>query len=687
MRFSPPLLPIKYTGETPREEIFSTADIETSKWVNFLCIGYMTKHQNIGFKWFKTLRHFTDWIFSPEQPTNIMYCHFGGGFDFLFLLEEFLDTEDLLVEKMIPRGSKLLCFDVSLVNVSDDGYDEEGEEIKKKRIISESKKGVITYRERTISFYDSSAMLPFGLESLCENFGVEHKKLKIDHTKTVKVTPQLVKYLEHDCRGHYEVIEKYQKWMRDKFNVGVSHTMASQSMKVFRTFLKKPIRSLSGEADLFVRDSYVGGRTEIFKPLFLGDKNNLLNCADVNSLYPYVMSINDMPTNYKGEVTHYDPKSFGFYEATVRVPEDMYVPPLGTKVLVAGEEKFIFPTGVFSGKWSSIELEYARSIGVEILHVGKGHVFKNGGTIFKDFILELYKIRENSSPVSVDNILAKLLMNSCYGKFALRLVREGVIIDDGMPGAEPIFSIKTKNGEEIRFAKEVKILESSFANAAVAAWVTSHARIHMHKMLLPIQDSLHYMDTDSMFSQGKFQNEKGLGKLKIEYECDSACFLLPKTYLIHSMEDIFKYVNEHGDKIKTNRKIVMKGFDKKKIQHFEMEDFMEALEGELRLIKERLKDPLWKKGKNQKAFLEAKQSEKIATFKTAIREGKLVTLLEESARGIRSVYDKRKIIKLDNGKFDTEPLVIRDNKIVNWYSKPESRRVRENDSTRVEAYL
>lgn len=672
--FSPPLMPLYEENNT--KEVFAVSDIESRDWIKFLVIGYYTKAKGAGLKFFEDLTDYMEWCFAPEQPCDIMYCHFGGRFDFLFLLKEFFDHDDVLIEGMIPRGSSLLCFNASWVEYSEDGLDLEGIKIKKKNIVEVFDGGGMRYRARTIKFFDSAAMLPFGLRSLCENFKVDHLKLDIDYDTIKKVTPKLLKYLEHDLKGHYEVLEKYQEWPLIS-KVGVSHTMASQSMKVFRTFLKEPIKSLKGHADRFVRSAYFGGRTEIFRPLFTGDKNNLLSCLDVNSLYPTVMQLNEFPTDYVGSTQTYQPELMGFYEAEVEVPDGMYIPPLGT-IAVDGENgptffdqrsatsKLIFPSGRFYGRFSTIELEYARSLGVKIKWTGEGHIFKNGGFIFRDFIDELYKIRENSSRDSVDNVLAKLLMNSCYGKFALNLDRESVVVDDGRLGVKDIIAeIETKSGT-IRLCTEDKRLDTSFANAAVAAWVTSLARIHMHKTcLLPGQASVHYTDTDSAFVKNDkklFSIGEKLGDLKLEYLCDSACFLLPKTYMAHSFDDIFKYMNEKGKSVKTNRKIVMKGFDKKKIQHFEMEDFMNALEGEFRIIKEKIKN-LDEDGK-EIPLLQAKQSAKVATFKTAIKKNNLLMMLEEGTRGIRSVYDKRKIIK-SSGKFDTEPLVIRDNRIIN----------------------
>lgn len=642
--------------EKIKTEYFAVADIEASDWIKFLVVGYFTKtDKGIILKTFTDLRQFFWFLFSKEQERNVIYAHFGGKYDFLFFIRTVLtELDGFTVENIIPRGSSMLSFKVTEVGESKDGYDEEGEKIKSKNIVRHTKDGII-YRKRVIEFRDSSAMLPFSLRSLCENFKVEHPKLDIDYSKIKEITPELLKYLEHDLRGLYEVIEKYYEWPLIK-RAGTSYTMASQAMKVLRVFLKKPIYSLTSEHDEFVRKSYFGGRTEIFKPLFMGSSKNLLSCWDVNSLYPTVMRNNDFPIYPKEWVSDYREGEMGFYEAQVQVPE-MYIPPLGTMFEIKGTKKLIFPVGKFWGNWTSIELEYAKSLGVKILKIGKGVLFKNGGPIFEDYVNELYKIREKAIKNSVDDILAKLLMNSCYGRFGLKRDRENVVLDMGQPGVEPLVEIPLDNGERIiRLMKEKKTLDKTFSNVAVANWVTSHARIFMHKLYTKKADDLYYTDTDSIFCKtgqpDGFKADKSLGALKHEYDCDSACFLLPKTYLAHNTEKIFKtgLKDLSGQDILSDRKIVMKGFDKKKIQHFEFDDFMNALEGELRLLK-------------------VTNSPKFATFKSAIRKGKFVTMLEESTKEIRSVYDKRRIIKTGNKLYDTEPLHIKNGKISNLCKK------------------
>ena len=159
---------------------------------------------------------------------------------------------------------------------------------------------------------------------------------------------------------------------------------------------------------------------------------------------------------------------------------------------------------------------------------------------------------------------------------------------------------------------------SGFSNVAIASYVTAYARIHMHKLIRPIFDEAYYMDTDSIFTTASLASSKELGQLKKEGEAmEKACFLLPKTYI-------------------AGPKIVMKGFEKRKIAHFTFDDFEAQLSGEFRL----------------KAQTEAK----LARFKTALRHGKFLHISKPTSKQIRSAYDKRRLIRDKNGNWDTEPV-------------------------------
>ncbi len=652
---------------------FSVCDIESTKWINFLVIGLAWKKYDEEdqvtekkYLYFTNMGEFCEYVFTDEHPHETVFAHFGGKFDFSFALKEyFLMSDKYKIGLIIPRGSGMLCFEVSTFTTEDVIPTWCNAE---KDVFGKRADGKYLIRDRTITFRDSSAMMPFGLASLTENFGVEHVKMEIDYDAITKVDDELLKYLEYDCWGLYEVIATYFRWPMIK-EAGAAMTVASQALRVFRTFMRDEIASLTPNVDEFVRSSYFGGRTEIFKPFFQQvNETSLLKSYDVNSLYPAVMRDFDFPGGFKFETQFYLEHEMGFYDVEVTVP-DMYVPPLGVRY-EGMENRLIFPIGTFRGVWSTHDLNYAMTVGCTINKVYKGMIFHNIGPIFKHYINHLYDMRKKSEKGSVNDILCKLLMNSSYGRFGLNLTREQLLIDQGQDGLEPVMDIPlNQDGSRIiRISKQIVELENSFSNVAIAAWVTSAARVWMHKLIMEAPEDMYYMDTDSLKTTHDYpRNDSDLGKLKLEYKSKLACYVLPKTYLEDTLSPIFKIFDEKGKTKKmkdaegnvildqygkprellSSKKIVMKGFDKRKISKFNDEDFMSALEGDMRRLK-------------------TMNPEKFAPLRSAIKKNEFLHLLAESPRQIRTRYNKRRIVKREYAQiWDTEPLHIENGVVTN----------------------
>lgn len=563
---------------------FIVTDFETSKWTRFVVGGI---YDGYHFTHFTKLKKLLAFLFDNYAGKSV-FAHFGGRFDFLFILEEAWDDTNYVIHPIIPRGSGILCFDIERVS---DG--------------------------RKVTFRDSSALFPFALAKITKDFGVTHKKKSFDYDSIDKVTPELLEYLEYDLKGLYEAIEKFYSWdLIEK--VGGATTLASQSMRVLRYFLKTDIYGLSQRMDARIRPSYFGGRTEIFRPYYDGEKP--LHCFDCNSLYPTVMRAHEYPNEFENITYDYHEEKLGFYECDVVVPPMKY-PPLPVMGEVNGSRKLLFPTGSFSGTYTTAEINYAIQLGCKF-KFHRGYIFSSAGFLFRDFVDSLYEIRKRSAKDSVDNVVTKLLLNSCYGRFGLSYNRENIVLDDGSAGLKPLREVTIRGRRMVLATKSVDV--KSFSNVAIASFVTSYARIHMHKIFSKLGDDLYYSDTDSVFTTADLGDSSDLGAMKHEYSCKSAVFLLPKTY-------------RAGDKV------VMKGFDKKKIQHFTHQDFMECLRGDLKRLK-------------------IIQEPKFATLKTAIRCGQFVAMTKKSTRQIRTIYDKR-LINLKNNT--SSPLELDKGRVIN----------------------
>lgn len=663
----------------PHFEVF---DIESNNWTDLVVLGHYDGKTYKDFGSMKKFLHYlTDLDENGAMPDDrIIYAHNGGAFDFNFVLQYIIKMTGkklFRVEGVLPRGSSFLSIDIRRYYLDSTGEYVEGP---------------------LLSFRDSLAILPFSLKSLTEAFKTECAKGEWDHdnVKKHRKDPKLLEYLKADCVGLYQVLDKYFNWPMVKES-GVSFTVASQALKIFRTTLKTRLMGCNGAVDTFVRKGYFGGRTEIFRPYFItefplyhrmlkeGDKwtkaqwehydtemeknTDRLDCWDINSLYPSVMRDFEFPGAFKRWSYKYDPKSLGFWEADVDVPADLYVPPLGilahidkktkkvTVVSDSSQGKFIFPTGKFSGVWTTAELEYAKKLGVKV-HTRKGAIFHSAGHLFKDFINELYTKRKNSGKDSVDSFICKLIMNSSYGRFGLNLIRDQLVIDEGQSGvSDSCYEFETGeviNGKPVifRFVREKKRIKS-FTNVAIAAYVTSYARLRMHQHYMRHQDRLYYTDTDSayVYYNKQMKSSYDLGDFKYEYSGAEMCSLLPKTYALSGITGL---KDKKGDIIRS--KAVIKGIGKEalKARKVGVSDLYNLLEGDFRRASVGPIDPL-----------EFKVKAKFAKVRTAMRKGTFLYVQPSQVKSIKSRYDKR-VIVMKNGKYDTVPIHIEDGYAPNY---------------------
>lgn len=687
-------------GKSKRNHFdFAVADIEAGNWIDFCCIGFYHEFLN-EYRYYESLLEFLIDVYQYAEQYNIsnIFCHNGGKYDFSFLIKEACFSDRFEVIDIIDRGSSFLSFKVvDLTNFED------------------KLKG---YKEKTNSkpfelcFWDSLALLPFSLKQICKSFEVETMKGEIDYVhipeiftnndytqklldkpkeyivyhdkklisskpkdyKKSKITysditipdeitehkkiytkSDLKSYLKDDCLALSQSLTKFYQLPPIKA-VGPALTIASQSIKVWRSYLKTEVFSLSKKAREIALDGFYGGRTEMFRPIFSNSydikdnpigfsketlkqfdvfKGKTLKCFDINSLYPDCMRL-EMPIRSLGLVKaghKIDLSKMGIFKCKVFVPDELVIPPLPVRHTneKTKQTSLIFPVGEFTGTWTTYELRYAVSIGCKILESYEGILLENGGYIFKDYVESMYEMRlkakkDGNEPLQ---LTLKLLMNNTYGRLGMKRDRTTLEIDRGQPNVKEHSEIVCeKTGKSIRIVQKDVKLDNIFTNEAIPAWITSIARVKMHKEVIMKAgfENCFYMDTDSLYTFVDLPTSNEIGKLDFEGEesgMDEAVFILPKTYILSSIR---------GKKYKAKHR--MKGFAARKIKHFNTEDFMRQFMGE--------------------RVLTIKNDPKFATMKTALKKGMFLAM-ENCPETNRKADNNR----LDRDKEELNRLEIR----------------------------
>lgn len=261
------------------------------------------------------------------------------------------------------------------------------------------------------------------------------------------------------------------------------------------------------------------------------------------------------PTYFEGDIFNIDKDAFGFFYCKIIAPENILHPILQTHVKTNHGTRTISPIGTWNEMMFSEELKNAIKYGYKI-EVLWGYTFKTD-IVFEDYVDFLFNLRSQYPSSHPLNFIAKILLNSLYGRFGM---------DDNFPTINIIHKdyyadfenkyfdsiIKTTEIEDYKLVEYQTIqVESENSihntNIALAAAITAYSRIYMSQFKNNPEIKLYYTDTDSIYvdEDSKIDpnliDNKMLGKLKLENTCEKAIFLSPKVYCLLTDEGKFIY--------------------------------------------------------------------------------------------------------------------------------------------------
>jgi hypothetical protein len=409
-----------------------------------------------------------------------------------------------------------------------------------------------------IEWKDSLRIFPMSLNKLCEMFGVEGKLTSynpkfssIELFNDSNLLQEFINYSLQDSKSLYQALYNAQLNYFDSFKVDIEsiYSTATLSLKIYRSrFQEDPIFILPSKLDMFIRNSYFGGGTDVYKPY--GEN---IHYYDVNSLYPAAM-LNPMPynliTNKLLDLRNRKLDTFfGFAYVEVFCPINMLRPVLPFHK----DGKTIYPVGSWSGVYFSEELKAVVKLGYQI-NLINGYEFTKAN-LFDSYIKYFYEIKKNST--GVERNMAKLQLNNLYGYFGRKQIGlttlnvkntelNNILLSRVVKSLTPINNDYTtvltySNINYNLLAKlnnQFKSIGSDqhyiMSNVAIASAVTSYARI----MMIPFKINPHtlYTDTDSAFTSKPIDPSLlgiELGMLKDELNgkvIKEAYFLGPKKY-------------------------------------------------------------------------------------------------------------------------------------------------------------
>lgn len=391
----------------------------------------------------------------------------------------------------------------------------------------------LKFKNSVLEIFDSLKKLPMSIDAMAQAFNLPILKGSIDFSiyrpPGHNPTTEELQYLKNDCTI-------LALALKEQFESGLSKmTIGSDAMDWFKslTHFDDIFPALDPIVDKECRAAYKGGWVYCNKP---GDYPASI-CFDVNSLYPFVMYSFPMPCShplwFDGPYTDDDEYPLfiiSFYADFKLKPGMLPTIQLKHSRWHADTDYIVEHHGFTLQEpitLTSIDFNlFLDHYDVfEISFIG-GYKFKQISGVFKDYIDHWMRIKSTST--GGKRALAKLMLNSLYGKFGKNpdTTRKDVQFYDD--------KIHTKPGP-----KE----QSNTVYVPLAAFVTAYARRHTITAAQCNIDRFIYADTDSIHLVGHDLPKQvdvhpsNLGSWKLEYRSSRSRYLKAKRYMVSTFDE------------------------------------------------------------------------------------------------------------------------------------------------------
>ena len=390
------------------------------------------------------------------------------------------------------------------------------------------------WEEKEITIQDSLKLIPFRVAQIPKAFNLPIEKGEIDYHKERPVgyeaNEEEVHYLKHDVKIVGDALRYFFDQSLNKMTVASNalsdykHIMTDKKFKRLFPFLPQ---------DELLRKAYKGGVVQVkeeWKNKDVGEGVTL----DVNSLYPYVMYAKKLPYGepiyQEGKVEHDK-----FYNVSIQrlvcnfELKEGYLPTIqikknfrfkDTEYLKSSEGVDVVLT------LTSVDLEmFFEHYEVSNVQYIEGWKFRSTDVLFKDYIDKWIEVKNESTVAGNAGLrtIAKLMLNSLYGKFGLNPK-----VQSKIPFYDNDGFVKYRLGkQETRDPIYVPI--AAFITAYARQITLSAAQQNYHRFLYCDTDSLHLLGTE--IPSNLWVDQVELGAWKVEGTFTRARFLRAKSYV------------------------------------------------------------------------------------------------------------------------------------------------------------
>lgn len=381
-----------------------------------------------------------------------------------------------------------------------------------------------------VTFKDSLKLFPMPVRSIAKTFNLPISKGDLDYRTPREVghvlTDEEISYIKRDVQiVAYALAQNFEQNL-EKMTIG-ANAMSFFKQQFGKKEFTNAFPTLSLEADADIRKAYRGGYTYV-EPKYAGKTIGRGISVDYNSMYPSVMKKYPYPVGtpliFEGEYT-YDP-AYPLY--VQRMVCEFKLKPEGLPMIQLkggwyGMHEYVRETyeptviTVTSVDWEIMQRMYD----IDVISWEGGYKFKQQEHLFDAYIDHWGHVKETSTGGL--RMLAKLMLNNLYGKFATN------------PDVTAKIPVLDGEGAVSYVLDDPEMRDPVYL--PVAAFCTAYARRELMFAILDNRERFVYCDTDSMHLLGTEPpanipiDDKKLCHWKVEGEFSRARHLRTKAYI------------------------------------------------------------------------------------------------------------------------------------------------------------
>ena len=400
----------------------------------------------------------------------------------------------------------------------------------------------VKYESRNLVFVNTANYVQKKLDDIGADLNV--RKLDIDFKNTS--LESLIDYCRQDCVIIKTLMLNYIKFIKDNNLGAFKTTIASQALTAYRHRFNNnlPYTHTVDKVLYAEKLAYKGGRTDCYK---LGYYNSdTYYYLDINSMYPYVMSDDLLPKRFVNAIYNRVPQNFNnlvdyrylIVDCTLKIDIPfLAVSYKSDKMTVQNksehlsENRLIFPVGNIREVLHHTEFMFALEHNF-IQKINAIYIYEKSN-VFSDYVefFNNHKVKATMDNNDTQRLLAKIFLNSLYGKFAQQY-RWFEQIAENPEDYEQVEMIRSKyNDDEMSTFKWQNQLWANFKKGlvehsipALAGAVTAKARMLLFEYMLKTgRENTYYTDTDSIITNSlgldnlrPYLSKTELGKLSVD---------------------------------------------------------------------------------------------------------------------------------------------------------------------------